>query len=662
MKKHRILSWMAPVIVLAASSSLDAAVNITVAPNPDPFPAIPAAGDWSMLKVGTAGATLTATAFDTKVTGAADASTITGPLILAASIPPTASESARWNGGTETVPPGITFLQTRPTGGDYLLLMAHLVNATGGPLNAVQIKYDYSKGSVGDTSPEEIKGFRVYWSTTGTPGNWTLIPEFSVDTTGTYNAPQAMTAVINLPAALADGAPMYLLWADQNSVANPDASYHIDNFSASTVLDCSVTGTVSNVVRAEGVNAADPSDDTVSFTVTVAGTGSVAAGWIATAPASLLNTTDTYGTAHAFSNIPVSAFTSGILQLKVQDTGTPVCQTTINVVAPPVDVIGQYDIGSGPVDLLSAIGTTPAPEWVNDATARTLVMTTGIAADSVVTSQTLDLSAVGNLQFSATVHLAETSAGSNVETGDRFKAELIIDGTVHNLVSAWDSGDGAPSTVAPGTNGPANGYINGYAGAMGTNQITQTVYAAAINDYDDNLIRDEFNQAHQNAAVSISSTFPLSFSIPATANSVQLKIYGAGFSSTETLTVSDVKFGPAPATDDADGDGVSDTDEEVMGTDPNNAADVLRLFFNAANPPQIQFPAKAGRFYRLYVSDDTDGQDSGHLLIWKDAGAGTVTGGGGEEQFNVPVVPAEKRRFYRVHVMKADGPWPAVFP
>ncbi len=662
MKKHRILSWMAPAIVLAASSSLEAAVNITVAPNPDPFPAIPAATDWSMLKVGTVAATLTATAFDTKVIAAADAATITGPLILAGSIPPTASESARWNEGSATVPLGITFLQTRPTGADYLLLMAHLVNATGGPLSSVQINYDYSKGSVGDTSPEEIKGFRVYWSTTGTPGDWMVIPEFSVDTTGTYSAPQAMTAVINLPAALADGAPMYLLWADQNSAANPDASYHIDNFSASTVLDCSVTGTVSNIVRTGGVNAADPSDDTVSFTVTVAGTGTVAAGWIATAPATLVNTTDTYGTAHAFSNIPVSAFTSGILQLKVQDTATPACQTTINVVAPPVDVIGQYDFGGGPIDLLSAIDTTPAPEWVNNAAARTLVMTTGVAADSVVTSQTLDLSAVGSLQFSATVHLAETSAGSNIETGDRFKAELIIDGTVHNLVSAWDSGDGAPSTTGSGANGPANGYINGYTGAIGTNVITQTAYAAAINDYDDNLIRDEFNLAHQAASILIDSTFPLSFSIPAAANSVQLKIYGAGFASSETITVSDVKFGPAPATDDADGDGVSDSSEGIMGTDPNSAADVMRLFFNAANPPQIQFPTKAGRFYRLYTSDDTDSQESGHLLVWKDAGAATVAGGEGEEQFNVPVVSSEKRRFYRVHVMQTDGPWPAIFP
>ena len=89
---------------------------------------------------------------------------------------------------------------------------------------------------------------------------------------------------------------------------------------------------------------------------------------------------------------------------------------------------------------------------------------------------------------------------------------------------------------------------------------------------------------------------------------------------------------------------------------------ILRLSQNPAIPTQIQFPSKAGRFYRVYVSDDTDGQEATHLTKWKDAALATIAGDGSGKQFNVTVLPAEKRRFYRLHVMGTDGPWPASAP
>ena len=127
------------------------------------------------------------------------------------------------------------------------------------------------------------------------------------------------------------------------------------------------------------------------------------------------------------------------------------------------------------------------------------------------------------------------------------------------------------------------------------------------------------------------------------------------FSSSKFQTMS----GVPPTGGDTDHDGVSDADEAIMGTDPNSATDVLRLTQNPALPTQISFPSKAGRFYRVYASDDTDGQEATHLLKWKDAGLTTIVGNGGPKQFNVTVLPAEKRRFYRLHVMATDGPWPA---
>jgi hypothetical protein len=73
----------------------------------------------------------------------------------------------------------------------------------------------------------------------------------------------------------------------------------------------------------------------------------------------------------------------------------------------------------------------------------------------------------------------------------------------------------------------------------------------------------------------------------------------------------------------------------------------------------MSFPSKSGRFYHVYVSDDTDGQDATHLVKWKDAGIASISGDGGVKQFTVTVLPAEKRRFFQLHVMEADGPWPA---
>ena len=97
-----------------------------------------------------------------------------------------------------------------------------------------------------------------------------------------------------------------------------------------------------------------------------------------------------------------------------------------------------------------------------------------------------------------------------------------------------------------------------------------------------------------------------------------------------------------------------------MGTNPNNPASVLRLTQNPANPTQFQFTGKAGRFYRVYVSNDFN--KPSHLMSWKDAGLATIVGADAPASFNITVSGIAVRRYYRLHVMQFDGPWPATTP
>ena len=412
-----------------------------------------------------------------------------------------------------------------------------------------------------------------------------------------------------------------------------------------------------NIVRLE--NGPGTADDSVTFDVTLTGANG-GPSWTASGATPGAGA---FGPVTFTIPAPLPASPATVT---VADASYPTATAAISVAIPGRYTIGQRNLGAGLQDVLSDLTTVPAPQWVNDAAARTLTMTAGIATDSVVTSDVINLSGTGTVYFTANLNAAETSTGSNFETTDRFKAELVIDGgtateQIINLVSTYDTGNGAPAVgAAGGPNGPPNGYINGYQGIA-------VAPDTALIDYNNNRVRDEFNRGGEAAVMTIGNNFPLSYTIPADANSVQLKIYGTGVASSETFLVSNVLFSTTPLSSDTDGDGVSNTDEAIMGTDPNNPNDVLRLTQNAANPNQLDFPTKAGHFYHVYKSDDTDGQEATHLQVWKDAGVATIVGDGNSASFSIIVAPGEARRFYILAVMATNGPnndgvWPATRP
>src|SRR5438128_2202853 len=104
----------APTLFLAAllsAGTLQAAIQITSPPVPDPFAAIPPTDQWTTGVVGAAtdAAITTPEQFDDKIKAAVDATTITTVLGSSGTYPPsTFATAARQNTGTATG--GITFL------------------------------------------------------------------------------------------------------------------------------------------------------------------------------------------------------------------------------------------------------------------------------------------------------------------------------------------------------------------------------------------------------------------------------------------------------------------------------------------------------------------------------------------------------------------------
>jgi hypothetical protein len=313
--------------LIFSNAALNAAISVGPAGSSGPltFNTLPAVADWSTLSVaGGAGDITDPAVLDTAVINNTTAAGVNTVLGSSGTQPPSQNAVARWNSAG-------FYLQTRPTGNNYLILMATVQNNTGSGQSRLVITYDWNQRNNIPVN-ESIAGHRVYYSMTGAAGSWILIPELS--SFDNNSSAQLLSADITLPSTWANGANVYVIWVDDNGpggTTDPmEGAYTIDNVEFSTMT---VPPQV-NIVQQPASQTIDEGFG-VTFQVVASGRAPLMYQWFRDGVAITDATNSTYTITRVFrsdhnavftvqvSNDVPSSQTSTAATLTVRDDNTP---------------------------------------------------------------------------------------------------------------------------------------------------------------------------------------------------------------------------------------------------------------------------------------------------------------------------------------------------
>lgn len=222
-----LVSTLVAAALSCLTGSLGAAVSVgPTGAGPLTFDTTPVAADFATGVLTGSGATFTdATTMDAGVAGV-DASAIVRELPTSGTTPPSTFSGGFRRNTT------LNAIQSRPVTdatNAANVLLAKLQNDSGANRPTVIITYDFA---VQSPATGHLPGFNAYYSLTGLPGSWQVIPEL----TGS-EIPGNKVASLTIAGSWAQGSTLYLLWADDNADGITDPSYTIDNLSIAFSID-----------------------------------------------------------------------------------------------------------------------------------------------------------------------------------------------------------------------------------------------------------------------------------------------------------------------------------------------------------------------------------------------------------------------------------------